>query len=88
MLPHASFVYTCSITKENVIATGCYDKIVRIWKKNTNFVLRQELEKHSGYVTSLVFNKEENLLYSADSVGVIVEWTKQSDDEWNFKRLI
>lgn len=89
MLPHPSFVYTCSITKNNVIATGCYDKIIRIWIKNTNFVLVQELEEHVGYVTSLVFNVEGNLLYSADSVGMILEWSKnQRNNEWNFKRFV
>lgn len=85
MLPHPSFVYSCGITVENVIATGCYDRIVRIWTKNSKFVLRQELEKHEGYVTSLVFNKKGELLYSADSLGIILEW-KQNNDEWILKR--
>lgn len=87
MLPHPSFVYTCNITTNNIIvATGCYDKIIRIWKKNVKFVLLQELEKHTGYVTSLVFNHVGNLLYSADSTGVILEWI-QNDVEWSFKRF-
>lgn len=86
MLPHPSFVYTCSITSNNIIATGCYDKIVRIWTKGEKFVLRLELEKHTGYVTSVIFNKNGNLLYSADSLGLILEWIKNEDEEWGLKR--
>lgn len=81
MLPHPSFVYSVKFSSENVIATGCYDKIIRIWCKNlntSNFELNQELENHKGYITSVCFNKSGNLLYSSDSVGIVLEWSRKS----------
>ncbi|XP_044271065.1 jouberin-like isoform X3 [Tribolium madens] len=90
ILPHPSFVYCCNISTENVIATGCYDGIIRIWNqtldKKTEFHLYQELEAHKGYITSLCFNKKSNIL-TGDSIGVIMEWQKEKND-WMLKREI
>lgn len=89
MLPHPSFVYTCDVSTNSVIATGCYDKTVRIWTRNVNnsqYDLIQELEAHKNYVTSVCFNGSGELLYSSDSAGVVLEWYKDAT-EWNKKRL-
>ncbi|XP_068909918.1 jouberin-like isoform X3 [Tenebrio molitor] len=91
ILPHPSFVYTCDISQENLIASGCYDGTIRIWSqlqvgRKTEFHLFQELEAHRGYVTSLCFDKKSNI-FSADSVGVIMEWQK-GEKEWILKREI
>jgi WD40 repeat protein len=83
-------VYTCDISQENLIASGCYDGTIRIWSqlqvgRKTEFHLFQELEAHRGYVTSLCFDKKSNI-FSADSVGVIMEWQK-GEKEWTLKRF-
>lgn len=88
ILPHPSFVYAAEFNLKNVIATGCYDKTVRMWYKNLKnwqFELIQELENHRGYVTSVCFNKNGNLLYSSDSVGTVIEWLEEPSG-WFMKR--
>ncbi|RZC39398.1 jouberin-like [Asbolus verrucosus] len=88
-LPHPSFVYCCGISEEKVIVSGCFDETIRIWSRkqtneNSEFHLFQELKSHKGYITSVCFTKKSNIL-SADSVGVIIEWKKETDD-WTLKR--
>ncbi|KAF2903475.1 hypothetical protein ILUMI_02709 [Ignelater luminosus] len=92
MLPHPSYVYASEINSKNVVATGCYDQIIRIWQnqidtRSVQYNLMQELEGHHGYITSLCFNNKGSLLYSSDSVGVIIEWKySTSENSWNLKR--
>ncbi|XP_017881921.1 jouberin-like [Ceratina calcarata] len=98
MMPHPSYVYCGKFDPENasIVATGCYDRIARIWvrdKKLKNRDLSQELEGHEGYVNSMYFQKNSNLL-TADSVGVIIIWMLKrgrklsSRKEWHISRKI
>lgn len=79
-------MYACSINEEKIVATGCYDKVIRIWQKSKKYILKQELEAHKGYVTSLVFNKKGNILFSSDSIGIVLAWNK-CDQDWCLKRF-
>lgn len=94
MLPHPSYVYASEISSKNDIATGCYDQVIRIWQNQTDtqtaqYNLIQELEGHHGYITSLCFNNKGFLLYSSDSVGVIIKWKySTSENSWNLKRFV
>ncbi|KAE8739066.1 hypothetical protein FOCC_FOCC015445 [Frankliniella occidentalis] len=78
MLPHPSFVY-CAVfltTKPLSLATGCCDQIIRIWRENTessSFELKQEINGHEGYVSTLCVNSNGNL-FSGDSNGQIRIW--------------
>ncbi|KAF7273176.1 jouberin-like isoform X1 [Rhynchophorus ferrugineus] len=91
ILQHPSFVYTCDINSENILATGCYDQIIRIWtiiSASMKYELSQELKKHKGFVTSVSFTKKHTrTLYSADSQGEIYEWNYNSD-RWSVSRLL
>ncbi|CAD1476593.1 unnamed protein product, partial [Heterotrigona itama] len=98
MMPHPSYVYCGKFDPENssIIATGCYDRIARIWmrdKKLKNWDLNQELEGHEGFVNSMYFQKNSNLL-TADSVGIIIIWMLKknrkilSKKEWHISRKI
>lgn len=98
MLPHPSYVYCGKFNRRNVsiIATGCYDRIARIWTrdiKSKNYELSQELEMHEGFVNSLCFQKDGNLL-TADSVGTIILWSVKrnrrmlSKKEWFLSKKI
>ncbi|XP_014609981.1 PREDICTED: jouberin-like [Polistes canadensis] len=98
MLPHPSYVYCGKFNRKNasIIATGCYDRVTRIWtrdSKSKNYELSQELETHEGFVNSLCFLKNGNLL-TADSVGMIILWTVKknrrmsSRKEWYLSKKI
>lgn len=85
-------MYWCEFSKDHVIATGCYDKIVRIWASPANkakkeYFLIEELEGHTGYVTSLCFNFAGNILFSSDAQGEIFLW-KRADRAWKHLKTI
>ncbi|KAJ9586462.1 hypothetical protein L9F63_019900, partial [Diploptera punctata] len=78
MLPHPSFVYCAQFHCGNssVLVTGCCDHIVRIWtrqNKSSQYELIQELEGHTGFVSAVTMSTN-GMLYSADSLGLIIEW--------------
>ncbi|KYQ58173.1 Jouberin [Trachymyrmex zeteki] len=90
MLPHPSYVYCAKYGpgKATIVATGCYDRIVRIWvndRRSRKRELNQELEGHEGFVNSMVFQKNGNLI-TADSVGLIILWTIRIDRKISSKR--
>lgn len=98
MMPHPSYVYCGKFDPKNfsIVATGCYDRITRIWIRNKemkNRDLSQELEGHEGFVNSMYFQKNSNLL-TADSVGIIIIWMLKknkkasSRKEWYISRKI
>ncbi|KAL3282761.1 hypothetical protein HHI36_005928 [Cryptolaemus montrouzieri] len=87
ILPHPNFVYSTDIDGEFIV-TGCYDTIVRIWKKlGAKFMLHQELEGHKGYITCVRFKKSTNIIFSSDSLGLIIEWSFESNS-WSLHRRI
>lgn len=97
-MPHPSYVYCGKFSPEDtsIVATGCYDRTARIWtrdKRSKNRDLSQELEGHEGFINSMCFQKNSNLL-TADSVGTIILWTvKKNRDapsrrEWHISRKI
>ncbi|XP_060065201.1 jouberin-like [Ylistrum balloti] len=79
LLPHPGFVYTAQFHPrvENIITTGGYDQVVRVWDVDVDSVhgqLKQEIENHKGHVNSLCFDDDGQKLYTADSVGDINIW--------------
>ncbi|KAF7386845.1 hypothetical protein HZH66_011297 [Vespula vulgaris] len=90
MLPHPSYVYCGKFNRRNmsIVVTGCYDRIARIWTrdlKSKNYELSQELETHEGFVNSLCFQKNGNLL-TADSVGTIILWSVKKNRRMSSKK--
>ncbi|XP_052607113.1 jouberin isoform X1 [Peromyscus californicus insignis] len=79
VLPHPSFVYTAKFhpaTRE-LVATGCYDSMIRIWKidmRENAPVLVRQLDVHKSFVNSICFDDEGHHMYSGDCIGVIVVW--------------
>jgi jouberin len=78
ILQHPSFVYAAKyhpITKTiPVIATGSYDKKVRIWNRTKGTIIT-ELEGHMGRVNNLCFTPDGTKLFSGDSTGLIKMWS-------------
>lgn len=79
ILPHPTFVYTAKFhpNAEEIICTGGYDKVIRVWsiaKIGAYGLLVQELQGHAGFVNSMCFSNDGTKLYSADSNGKISIW--------------
>ncbi|KAL5243740.1 hypothetical protein ACI65C_011150 [Semiaphis heraclei] len=85
ILPHPSYVY-CAEFNDTVIITGCYDSILRLWTSTLNkWTLCQEMESHKGFISSIALL--ETLVLSADSHGLIIEWTLENS-RLELKRII
>ncbi|XP_011630823.1 LOW QUALITY PROTEIN: jouberin-like [Pogonomyrmex barbatus] len=91
MLPHPSYVYCAKYgpDKATIVATGCYDRVARIWandRRSRKRELSQELEGHEGFVNSMVFQRNGNLI-TADSVGLIILWKADEDPRVSSKTM-
>lgn len=63
VLPHPSFVYTSKFhpMSDDLVVTGCYDAVVRVWSvkvKEINGQLLQEFEGHKSFINTLCFDAE------------------------------
>ncbi|XP_071954394.1 jouberin-like isoform X2 [Antedon mediterranea] len=102
VFPHPSYVYAAKFhpAQSNIVATGCFDHIIRFWNAyNTgiNGELLQELDSHKGLVNCLCFALDGQKLYSGDSLGTLIVWknaltrrpaTSVSSDEWQIDSII
>uniref|UniRef100_A0A6A7FVG6 Jouberin isoform X2 n=1 Tax=Hirondellea gigas TaxID=1518452 RepID=A0A6A7FVG6_9CRUS len=76
-LVHPSYVYVVRWipNSEDLVCTGCFDQVIRVWKLLSNeYTCIQETTEHFGFVNAMCFNHEGNLLYSGDQKGVIHVW--------------
>ncbi|KAG7229091.1 hypothetical protein INR49_013032 [Caranx melampygus] len=65
VLPHPSFVYCAKYhpTAQNLVVTGGYDSLVRVWRLDVNDVngqLLQEFEGHNSFINTVCFDSEVN----------------------------
>lgn len=79
LLPHPCFVYTAKFhpAAKELVVTGCYDAVVRIWKvdmKEDPAILIRQFDTHKSFINSLCFDNEGHHMYSGDCTGVIVVW--------------
>ena len=63
VLPHPSFVYCAQYhpTAQNLVVTGGYDSLVRVWRLDVDDVngrLLQEFEGHNGFINTVCFDSE------------------------------
>lgn len=63
VLPHPSFVYCSQYhpTAQNLVLTGGYDTVVRLWRLDVDEVngqLLEEFEGHSSFINTLCFDTE------------------------------
>lgn len=63
VLPHPSFVYCAQYhpTAQNLVVTGGYDSLVRVWRLDVDDVngqLLQEFEGHNSFINSVCFDSE------------------------------
>ncbi|XP_038585045.1 jouberin [Micropterus salmoides] len=85
VLPHPSFVYCAQYhpTAQNLVVTGGYDSLVRVWRLDVNDVngqLLQEFEGHNSFINTVCFDSEGRRMFSADNTGLIIVWKTSVND--------
>lgn len=88
---HSSFIYTVKVCphNQNILATGGYDKSVRIWlndeekANNVDFKLHQELDGHDGFINTICFVSNSDTFYTGDSNGLIIKWNSDEGTWYN-----
>ncbi|KAI4885132.1 hypothetical protein NFI96_020038 [Prochilodus magdalenae] len=97
ILPHPSFVYCAQYHphNQNLVVTGGYDGLLRVWNldvKDVNGQLLQEFEGHKSFINALCFNTEGTRMFSADNAGMIIVWTTKPEDgrtqQWKIEKEI
>ncbi|XP_072221649.1 jouberin isoform X2 [Leuresthes tenuis] len=79
VLTHPSFVYCAQYhpSAQNLVVTGSYDCILRVWRLDVGDVngqLLQEFEGHSSFINTVCFDSEGTRMFSADNTGLIIVW--------------
>ncbi|XP_062517863.1 jouberin-like [Corticium candelabrum] len=79
ILPHPCFMYSAQLHPacSNIVVTGGYDKIVRVWTTavfDKYGQLLREMDGHRGLVNSIAFDSQGIKMFSADSTGTIIMW--------------
>ncbi|XP_030574561.1 jouberin isoform X2 [Archocentrus centrarchus] len=85
VLPHPSFVYCARYhpTAQNLVITGGYDSLIRVWRLDVDDVngqLLQEFEGHSSFVNAVCFDSEGRRMFSGDNTGLIIVWKTSVND--------
>ncbi|XP_039992887.1 jouberin [Xiphias gladius] len=85
VLPHPSFVYCAQYhpTAQNLVVTGGYDSLVRVWRLDVDDVngqLLQEFEGHNRFINTVCFDSEGRRMFSADNTGLIIVWKTSVND--------
>ncbi|XP_051251381.1 jouberin isoform X1 [Dicentrarchus labrax] len=85
VLPHPSFVYSAQYhpAAQNLVVTGGYDSLVRVWRLDVDDVngqLLQEFEGHSSFINTVCFDSEGRRMFSADNTGLIIVWKTSVND--------
>ncbi|XP_062864119.1 jouberin [Trichomycterus rosablanca] len=101
ILPHPSFVYCAQYhpRTQNLVVTGGYDSLLRVWNldtKDVNGQLLQEFEGHKTFINALCFDSEGLRMFSADNAGLIIVWSTKVENGsqlgptrlWRFEREI
>ena len=89
-LVHPAYVYCAKWVPEveNRLITGCFDHIVRVWREiDGDFICQQELSEHFGFVNTMCFSTDTQLLYTGDQRGIICVWRIHDESQETFLSL-
>ncbi|XP_035271774.1 jouberin isoform X2 [Anguilla anguilla] len=86
VLPHPSFVYCAQYhpSAQNLVVTGGYDCLVRVWDvevRDVNGQLLQEFEGHKSFINCLCFDADGLRMFSGDNVGLLIAWNTSVDGD-------
>ncbi|KAJ8291162.1 hypothetical protein GJAV_G00022110 [Gymnothorax javanicus] len=84
VLPHPCFVYCAQYhpSAQNLVLTGGYDCVVRVWDidvHDVNGQLLQEFEGHKGFINAMCFDADGLRMFSGDNKGLIIVWNTPAD---------
>jgi jouberin len=100
ILPHPCFIYSAQVHPacSDIVVTGGYDQVVRVWSTELpgkHGQLLREMDGHRGLVNSIAFDSQGIKMFSADSTGTIIMWTTNVNrqqttdvDQWNILKEI
>lgn len=76
VLPHPSFVYCARYhpTAQNLVITGGFDSLIRVWTLDVGDVngqLLQEFEGHSSFINTVCFDSEGIYFYLKSNCGTL-----------------
>ncbi|KAM9316683.1 jouberin [Gastrophryne carolinensis] len=92
VLPHPTFVYTAKFhpMSDDLVVTGCYDSVIRLWNvkvREINAQLLREFEGHKSFINTLSFDAEGLHMFSGDSSGLIIVWNTRISQNWQPNQL-
>uniref|UniRef100_A0A3B5L2M6 Abelson helper integration site 1 n=1 Tax=Xiphophorus couchianus TaxID=32473 RepID=A0A3B5L2M6_9TELE len=92
VLPHPSFVYCAQYHPgaQNLVVTGSYDCLIRVWRLDVDDVngqMLQEFETHKSFINSVCFDFEGRRMFSADNTGIINVWKTSVNGKPDFSDL-
>ncbi|KAM9355123.1 jouberin-like [Pholidichthys leucotaenia] len=92
VLPHPCFVYCARYhpTAQNLVVTGGYDGLIRVWRVDVDDVnghLLQEFEGHGSFINTVCFDSEGWRMFSADNTGLIIVWKTSFNDSRQQQQL-
>jgi len=73
---HTDTVASLVVLPDGLLASGSYDKTIRIWNVNTGITIKK-LTGHTGRVYSLVVLPDDSLLTSGSDDKTIRIWSQR-----------
>ena len=78
-LGHTDAIQTVSFSPDGeILATGGYDKIVKLWNQDGSFL--QELSGHKDAIRNISFSSDGEMIATASLDGTVILWKKQGED--------
>ncbi len=87
VLAHPAFVYSARFINNEVIVTGCYDQLIRLWEvlEDGSLKMKDSYAQHTSPINCLAWDHLKRILYSGDATGSVCLWN-YADNQLEFER--